>query len=74
MNSLNQRIDQLERALRATGPVATVVTPTGHSSIDNSTPASADSLGGAGNDATSAGKVQTTSLAEGMLVIIADPL
>ena len=67
MNSLNQRIDMLERALRATGPVASSVPPPGNSSADTSTPASADSLVAIGEDGNSPANVESSSIGEGMI-------
>lgn len=65
MNSLNQRIDSLERALRAPGPVALPLTPPGPCSANTSTPASIDSRHGNVEDHP---KVESSSIAEGRTV------
>lgn len=68
MTALNQRIDQLERALRAAGPVGAVVTPPGASSMNISTPASAGSLVGFAEDTTfTENDEQSTTDHQGML-------
>lgn len=67
MSTLNQRIDQLERALRATGPVGSAVTPSAQSSMNMSTPVSADTLVGVEEDSSTEDVLHSITDQQGML-------